>query len=64
MSTSKPIENHDLILTSMSEEDKQNDLFTKNFFIRLMTWLRPGVIAIIYDDDLEQMLAILDFASW
>jgi hypothetical protein len=48
----------------MSEEDKQNDLFTKNFFIRLMTWLRPGVIAIIYDDDLEQMLAILDFASW
>jgi hypothetical protein len=58
LSTSKPVENHEMILSCISKEDKLNNPhiipFLNLCIIKKMSWLRPDVFAIIYDDELGQ----------
>jgi hypothetical protein len=69
LSSSKPVENHEMILSSMSEEEKKNCPLNNPslipYIIKKMTWLRPGVFAIIYDDVMcyQGLLVILDVAN-
>jgi hypothetical protein len=51
LSTNNPIQNHEIILSSISEESKDDDSGASSDRYRYITqikWLRSGVFAIIY----------------